>query len=104
MDAVCDELDNDIGAAKGCSDDPGIAVVEGTHRIEEMCHGRCALVERGVRDGRSCAGVAERHRDTAADEGVDQLVGAGQLRCDRDHRHGTTAQEKRSSEIEIGLS
>ena len=84
VDAVDDDLDDDVGPGQRRADDARIAVPERPHRVEEVGHrvdapveGRVRLLARGV-------GVAERDDDAALVEQLDQVVGAGQLGRERD--------------------
>ncbi len=51
VDAVDDRLDDDVRADERRADDPGVAVGERPHRVEDVRDGADATVERGVRLG-----------------------------------------------------
>ena len=99
MDPVEDDLDEDVVAHERGADDPGLAVIERPHRVEEMRDHARAAVERRGRLLRRRVAVPARDGDAARDEVVDQLERAGQLRRQRHHPHrprGEQPLEQRS--------
>ncbi len=88
VDAVDDRLDDDLGPHERCADDPGVAVQQRSHRVEDVRHRPHAAVEGGVCLDRRRVGVAEGDDDPAGVQQVDQLERPGQLRGERDERDG----------------
>ena len=76
MHAVRDQLHDHVRPRERGAGDAGIAMPEGSHRVEEVRHRSRPLIERRLRDRSGCVRVAERDGDVAADERVDQLARA----------------------------
>ena len=102
MHAVEDDLHDDVVARERRAHDPGVAVPERTHRVEEVRDRADAGVEGGVRLLRGRVGVAARDGDLAAEERLDQRVGARKLRRER-HEPDRPRIEQAFEELHVGL-
>jgi hypothetical protein len=100
VDAVQDDLDDDVVAGECRADDAGIAMPERAHRIEEVGHCADAGVERRIRVARGRVGVAARDRDLVPEERLDERVGARELRRER-HEPDRPRGEQAFEEIHI---
>ena len=103
VDAVEDDRDDDVLARERRADDAGVAVQEGTHRVEEVRDAAGAAVERRVclRGGR--VAVAERDGDVTFQQQVDQELGARQLRRERHQPHGA-GREQPLEQRRVGIA
>ena len=87
MDAVHDHLEHDVRAHEGCTDDAGITMRERAHRVEDVRDGANPPVERRCRLGSRRVAVAERDRDAARLQEVDQPQRTGELGCQCQESH-----------------
>ena len=77
VDAVEDELHDDVVARERGTCDPGVAMQERPHRVEQVGDRARAAVERGVRLLRGRVAVAEGDGDAALEERVDSASAPG---------------------------
>src|SRR5712691_5514897 len=103
MNPVEDDLDGHVIARERSADDARVAMVERTHRVEEVRDHAGAAIECGVRLLGRRVTVAARHGDAAGDEDVDQLERAGQLRREGHHPHGPRV-EQALEESSVGIA
>ena len=93
VDAVDDRLEDDVGAHERGADDAGVAVREGSHRVEHVRHRADAAVERRVRLGGGGVRVTERDDDAPTVEEVDEVERPGKLRRERHEAYAARAEE-----------
>ena len=81
---VDDHLHDDVVAGQRGARDPGVALVEAAHRVEEVRDRADAAVEGASASAAVASRVPERDDDAARVQLVDQLERAGQLGRERD--------------------
>ena len=90
---VDDQLHDHVGACERGTHDSGVAMAEGTHRIEKVRHGADAAVERRVGFRRGRVAVAARDGDPTSHELVHELERPGKLGRNGDEPHGAGVEQ-----------
>ena len=105
MHPVDDELHDDVGSRERRSDDSRIAVVERTHRVEEVRHAPHAEIEGARSPARRSRPSGRPRRRSRGVQPLDDLVARRELRRERDETDRPRVEEPlEQSEVGVAAS